>query len=321
MKCSKRRLIEFSEAEISLLFVSMEPSKQRDMSRNSSSGFCQEHEYRSCLHIFFALFLVYIFLIPLFIFVLYLGYHRRKKLRSGSRSETSSHSDVFTYNMTAMELGSYTGACLFLHGVFACKITYLSLGLFIFSTVSPGPNLFHVLTCVDRYLAVVHPVTYMKLRQSGWVRIRNIIIGSVWLICFGSVNLIDFISVWIIFNVIILIVSCAVIGFCSLSVLCVLTRPGPGDTGGKRVHTDQTKKRAFHTITIIMLSLSTRFLGTLLYLISLGSSKISLSEHCIIIWSLAWFAIPSSLVLPLLFLHRAGKLSLCKTKQQRGTER
>ncbi|KAJ4926971.1 hypothetical protein JOQ06_014712 [Pogonophryne albipinna] len=60
---------------------------------------------------------------------------------------------------------------------------------------SYGESLFHVLTCLERYLAVVRPIIYLRLRNVQGVRIRNISIG--------------------------------------LSVLCVLIRPGPGN--GERV--------------------------------------------------------------------------------------
>ncbi|KAI9531410.1 hypothetical protein NQZ68_041621 [Dissostichus eleginoides] len=90
----------------------------------------------------------------------------------------------------------------------------------------PSTALFHLLTCVERYLAVVHPITYLGLRQGGGVRIRNISIG--------------------------------------ISVLYVLKRPGPGEVGGNRKRVDQSKQRAFYTILSITGVILLRFGGNLI---------------------------------------------------------
>jgi len=107
-----------------------------------------------------------------------------------------------------------------------------------------------------------------------------------------------------------------VVSFCSLSVLWVLIRPGPGEDGRDRQHADQSKRRAFHTITVIMGVLWLRFAGVL------AAVLISNTKHipslCAVGSSVAWLTMPGSLVLPLLFLHRAGKLPGCKLSAESG---
>ncbi|XP_056225891.1 uncharacterized protein LOC130164919 [Seriola aureovittata] len=197
----------------------------------------------------------FVLLLPLFTFVLYMGYQR-------SLSK-SSHSDVFTYNVVALETLSILGFFCYCGGALADSMIAVLVGSCMFSITSAGQNLFHVLTCVERYLAVVHPVTYLGLRQSGGVRIRNISIGCVWLICFGTLS--GFILLDRSFTGVaascLLVFSLIVVSFCSLSVLCVLIGPGPGDVGGDRERVDQTKRRAFYTITVIMGALVLRFMG------------------------------------------------------------
>ncbi|TNN38146.1 hypothetical protein EYF80_051684 [Liparis tanakae] len=78
-------------------------------------------------------------ILPLCVYVIYLGFQRWRQQRSGT---TMSHSDVFTFHMVVVEL------------------------------------FFHTLTCVERYLAVVHPVTYLGLKKGKGIRLRNISIGS-----------------------------------------------------------------------------------------------------------------------------------------------
>ncbi|CAJ1048238.1 hypothetical protein GBF38_004938 [Xyrichtys novacula] len=154
-------------------------------SSNSTSHYWQS--LRACFPIFVAIFLCYIlFFLPLLISVLYEGYRRWRKQHSGTTSGTASHADVFTYHMVAMELISVCGSCFYCYGESSNHMVVFMVGMYLWFIIVPGQSLFHILTCVERYLAVVHPVTYLRLKQSGGVRIRNITIGCVWLISMPS---------------------------------------------------------------------------------------------------------------------------------------
>ncbi|XP_059210254.1 uncharacterized protein LOC131989092 [Centropristis striata] len=285
------------------------------MSANSSSNSSLKPPTDDCLEITNSLFmstalcLAYLLLLPLFILVLYMGYRRRRKRPAAS---ATSHSDVFTFHMVSLELISFLGSCFYSYGVYTSQDVMTVLGGKAFSIISPGQTLFHLLTCVERYLAVVHPVTYLGLRQAGGVRIRNICIGCVWLMSFATVGLAMYrnfatVPYFLFFGVCFLVVS-----FLSISVLCVLIRPGPGEVGGNRDHIDQSKQRAFYTILAIMGTLFARFLSALVFGGLSFTSVLNICDKRFIMWSTAWFYLPSSLVLPLLFLHRAGKLPGCK---------
>ncbi|KAK2863359.1 hypothetical protein Q5P01_002892 [Channa striata] len=115
-------------------------------------------------------------LLPLSLLVLFLGVQRWRRQRSFA---TTSHSDIFTYNSAALELIYVLGVISYYCGKEFRVLELMTLGyLYFFSPVLPGETCFHILTCVERYLAVVHPVTYLTLRQSGGVRIRNISVGT-----------------------------------------------------------------------------------------------------------------------------------------------
>ena len=107
------------------------------------------------------------------------------------------------------------------------------MGFFLWNLTWYVKTFFHMLTCVERYLAVVHPVIYLSLRRERGIRIRNISFGCVWLLSFGA-SLISFDNVLVNMDVSLFIFSLFVISFCSLSVLCVLIRPGPVEQGGDR---------------------------------------------------------------------------------------
>ncbi len=288
-------------------------------SSESSLHLLHEYCFESRLgnFIFTAFFVAKIFLLPLFILVLYVGHQRWRQQRSVSAAATMSHTDIFTYNMVALELISVLGCCFYCCGALTDIQSIIRVGTDMFSVTSPGQTLFHLLTCVERYLAVVHPITYLGLRQSGGVRIRNISIGCVWLLCFGLLGLNNVLTkdLTSIAGSCLLVFCLVVFSFCSLAVLWVLIHPGPGEVGGDREHVDQTKQRAFHTITAIMGALFLRFVAILVASVMYASV---LTHRCVVGSSSVWLTLPGSLVLPLLFLHRAGKLPGCKHNTQSG---
>ncbi|XP_035849445.1 uncharacterized protein LOC118493511 [Sander lucioperca] len=247
-------------------------------------------------------------LLPVCILVLYLGLQRWRRHRSTSATATTSHSDSFTYHMVTMELLGVFGYTLCCCGIYGDHVNLFFVGFFLWSFNWYGEIFFHILTCVERYLAVVHPVTYLSLRGERGIRIRNISIGCVWLLSSGATGL-SFDTVLLVMDFSLLIVSLFIISFCSLSVLCVLIRPGPGEQGGDRERVDQSKQRAFYTIMAILVVLLLTCSGNL---VELYLCVLSEDIECVLAMSLFWFNLPSSLVLPLLFLHRAGILACRK---------
>ena len=251
-------------------------------------------------------------LLPLCIFVLYLGLQRWcQQSSTSSAASTNSHSDIVTFHMVVMELICFLGFNFCIYAVYVENYKMLSVGFVIWCFAWYVQNSLHILTCVERYLAVVHPVTYLNLKGQRGVRIRNICIGCVWLLSFAMSYLPD--DLTLVFDLGLMIFSLIVVSFFSLSVLCVLIRPGPGEQGGDRTIVDQSKRRAFFTIVAILGVLLVRcfviLVRTVFYLLDQ-------SEGCVLIVAEVWFTLPSSLVLPLLFLHRAGKLACCKNNNK-----
>ncbi|XP_068443439.1 uncharacterized protein [Clinocottus analis] len=246
-------------------------------------------------------------ILPLCIYVIYLGFQRWRQQRS---SLTMSHCDIITFHVVVVELMNIAGAITTL----TCLREALTVGVFILSINITGQVLFHTLTCVERYLAVVHPVTYLGLKKGKGIRIRNLSIGCVWLLSIANIGVLFLEEKKIVGILFLCVLSFIflVISFCSLSVLYVLIRPGPGAGGEGRQRVDQSKMRAFYTIVAILGALVLRVGGTTVQSVVDISPDVGESEKCIVFLSLSWFTLPSSLVLPLLFLHRAGKLLCCK---------
>lgn len=259
-----------------------------------------------------------LFLFPLYILVLHTGFKQWRRQRSAPAG-TMSHSDFFTFNMMAVELLGVLESAVLSFSNFTRNTTLLMSGLMLFSVTVPGQILFHILTCVDRYLAAVHPVRYMHLRERFGVSVRNVVTVCVWLLCFGWLGLGKFedFKTFYSFLALVGVSTCVSLFFC-VAVIRVLTRPGPGEAGRRHDRADQSKQRALHIICSVTAVLLLRFVGLVISMSLHSVADLSPRLLCPLLDSGVWFLVPSSLVLPLLFLHRAGKLTCCRSGSESG---
>lgn len=255
--------------------------------------------------VFTSFFICYSLCLPLFIFVLWQLSHRR------SASGETRDSDVFTLQIVLLQIIGELAISLYCYGAFSHTSAAVSVGFIVFSSIAPGETMLHVLTCVERYLAVFHPVTYRGLRRSGGVMIRNISIGCVWLLCVAVSGASIDQLVNIIITFLLLVVASVTVTYCSISVLFVLIRPLPGEVGRVRKKVSRAKQKAFYTILVILATLLIRFLSYLVYTVVYILLFEDTNDPCIFFWCVNWFCLPSILVLPLIFLQRIGKLPRC----------
>lgn len=254
-------------------------------------------------------FIVHIFLLlPLSVFILFHGIQLWRQ-RPASAAPMS-HSDCFTYHVVYMELINIFGIIVLLFALDVKDPNFYLVYTCVTCVIWHGQTLFHLLTCVERYLAVALPVMYMKLKNRAGVRWRNILILCVWFLCFSAaaVLLINRLVI-IIFDFCLMVFVLAVVSFCSASVLRFLILPGPGELKGNRERVDQSKQRAFYTIVFIMAVLLLRFCWGMVWAFV---DLLDNSFGCLMMACSVWFQLPSSLVLPLLYLHRAGMFRICK---------
>ncbi|CAJ1048235.1 uncharacterized protein LOC121177444 [Xyrichtys novacula] len=254
-----------------------------------------------------ALFCAHLSLLPVFILVFYVGYRGKRGQHS-----VSSPSDLFTYHAVALQLNEFLGFIMFCWGSFQYLIIIQLFGLNVTNIAVMGKDLFHLLTCVERYLAVVHPIFYRRLKQRNGVRITNISIACAWVLSFTTLVPVRESSTDLRFILIFILTTLflASTSFCSISVLCTLKHQGPGKMGGNRERVDQSKQRAFNIIMAITGALLLKFGGGLVVYVMFKSRLFS--DGCASMLLICWLDLPSTLVLPLLFLHRAGKLQCGK---------
>lgn len=254
-----------------------------------------------------------LFVVPLCGLVIYISV--RHWLQNSSI--TASHSDHFTYQAVINKFLSLIGVILSLSGVAAGLNPMVYVGLFMLSSNTFVLMFFDTLTCMERYVAVIHPITYRNLKNVKGVRVRNAAIGCAWLLSFLITSLMNAKSE--VLNAIIFLfvtaLCIAIVFFCSLSVLFVLIRPGPGKVVGSKQQLDESKLRAFYTIVIILTVLLLRF-GTNLLLSSFYTLPVAAEDtKCHLILSFVWMTLPGSMVQPLLFIQRAGWFACCKSNK------
>ncbi|KAK2863389.1 hypothetical protein Q5P01_002922 [Channa striata] len=292
--------------------LSLLPLYPSNFSYEISTSPCFRSEISIC--IFSVLFIINLLLLPLFIFVLCVGYRQWRQQRSTS----TTHSNLFIYHSIAMELNVFFGFTSFYCGGYFNVPGIMLIGLIIWTITYLGQGLLHILTCVERYLAVVYPISYLHLRQAGEVTIRNISVGCVWLLTFAWLLMCYLLSsnLYFILHCCCTMFVFVVITFCSISVLCALKRPGPGEVGGNKKRIDQSKQRAFVNILLITGVLLLRYVGKMICFMIFNLTEVEPSNICVALLATVCLDLPSSLVLPLLFLQRVGKLQCCKPNSE-----
>nr|XP_061814836.1 nociceptin receptor-like [Nerophis lumbriciformis] len=243
--------------------------------------------------------------LPLSLRVLHLGLQR-----AIFTATTLSYSDCFVLNLAAMELIGVAAYALGIYGINTSAYQLTRAGFIIQFFPWYGQIVVSVLTCVDRYLAVVHPVAYLRFKRQQSVRYVTIAFPWLWCSLGMYLSLLAFtkplLAACIGFSQVIFFLG--VISFCSLSAVNALKRPRPGQA--VRTVVDKTKRTAVRIILIITGVLVFKYTGYVLF--SGSSMVVHSSAVCRIFVVVKAFDFPSSCLLPLLFLHKAGKLNACK---------
>ncbi|MEQ2215573.1 hypothetical protein XENOCAPTIV_002864 [Xenoophorus captivus] len=168
--------------------------------------------------------------------------------------------------------------------------------------------LFQTCICLERYMAVVHPTLFIRLKP---LRYRLGFCLFDWLLI-----LLDFI--FPAFGLSLTVSACyfiaksllflTILSYCGIRVLLILKQPGPSI---RSENWNTMKRKAFKVIIItLMFNSTTQLLQTLM----LGPTVLSAS--LLVILQLTLFALSisiiSSFITPLVYLHRAGKLPCIK---------
>ncbi|XDV38348.1 hypothetical protein PO909_007787 [Leuciscus waleckii] len=171
-----------------------------------------------------------------------------------------------------------------------------------------GRPLFQCLICVERYLAVVHPVTFLKFKP---LRYRVICCIAAWIITLASCLFCMFIVISLntspharLFTVQFLLFPFVQLFFL-VAVLIGLKQSGPGENDKEKVN--QMKRRAFNHILITTVAVVIIFVPYKISAFILTQQHISALQF---IASIGYLL--DGFVQPVLFLRRTGKIT-CST--------
>ncbi|XP_039545571.1 C-C chemokine receptor type 8-like [Pimephales promelas] len=168
-------------------------------------------------------------------------------------------SEFFNLNLSVFE------DVLSLNSLFALlAIRFPSLNIishFLVGLSTTGRPLFQCLICVECYLAVVHPVTFLKYKP---LRYRVICCTAAWIIIIGSclfsmiflVFLSEMAHTW--FYTLHFLLFFFVQMFFLVAVLIALKHSGPGERGQE----NPIKRRAFYLILLTTINLSIIYVPT-----------------------------------------------------------
>lgn len=187
---------------------------------------------------------------------------------------------------------------------------------FTFSLSWTGRSLIQTCICIEQYVAVLHPVTFLKYKGINY---RTTAIVAARLIASGyglyEVYFLTFTSA--IFNSA-FIVAVAVISFCCVSVLCALKHPGPGDThitaqAGRHIR-NQQKKNAFNVIFSALLIILLTYVpqGFLSIFTVIKIHWVLLS--CNVVPFMTSLSMLSLIITPLLKMYKEGYLKKYPTQ-------
>ncbi|XP_052443606.1 uracil nucleotide/cysteinyl leukotriene receptor-like [Carassius gibelio] len=208
-------------------------------------------------------------------------------------------SEFFIFNLSICEICNCLNNLICIFDRFIpCK----HLGSFLSGLAITGSPLFQCLICVERYLAVLHPVTFLKYKP---LRYKLICCSMAWIITLGSclscMLTFVFFYVYVCFFSLQYMFFISFQLFCLVAVLRALKQSGPGERAREREEENHMKRRAFYLILITTVSMVITYVP---YIIA-GFTFILTQHHIRELFSFSIICnVLAGFVQPVLYLHR-----------------
>uniref|UniRef100_W5LX93 G-protein coupled receptors family 1 profile domain-containing protein n=1 Tax=Lepisosteus oculatus TaxID=7918 RepID=W5LX93_LEPOC len=221
----------------------------------------------------------------------------------------SSTSDIFTANLALIDILFCSMITLeIINTFFTIQKKIIDAMLFFWGFSEMGGPLFLTCVCVDLYLAVLHPITFMKFRDHKWKAVCSAV-AWVFTISYSTslvtfpIKYMEIIFPVILFSVLIVIV------ICNISILRALKESGPGS---QEVH--PVKKRAFNSVLAIFMTIMTCYFP-IVFAFAVKNRVSQYIFSCYIMPLPLSFMCVGRCIQPFLYMYRVGKLFFSKRKE------
>lgn len=249
----------------------------------------------------------FILVVPILFLVLYLGLQQWQQ----HSAEGTTNADIFTIHLAIIEVFGTFGSMVACTGIFKWDFTLLIIGMGIFNLTWYGETYFHILTCMECYLAVVYPIRYQSLRREWGITIRNVSLACVWLLSSAGVVMMIINEIFAIMDIVVCILSFVIMIYCGLSVVYTLGKKSQ-EKNGNNDRGCKTKLKAYHIFLAMIAVILMRLFVSIIW----SCFNISKQNICHTIIFETWLSLPGRLMLPVHFLHRAGIFSCCKNDEK-----
>ncbi|KAM8828642.1 LOW QUALITY PROTEIN: proteinase-activated receptor 3 [Spinachia spinachia] len=164
-------------------------------------------------------------------------------IRSDKRD--SSTSDIFIFHLAVLDVFFCLTPPLELANIVFLNTSSTYVLRFFYGIKDTSP-LFLSCICLDRYMAVVHPITFAELKDRHH---RAALAAAVWLVilAYAAAKCADSIANFDVVFTATILAAFAFMVFCNIAILLALRRSGPG-----RDEMHPVKKRAFKMVLIIL---------------------------------------------------------------------
>ncbi|KAI4876721.1 hypothetical protein NFI96_000425 [Prochilodus magdalenae] len=182
--------------------------------------------------------------LPLNVYIIVLLFPRRGVMEA---------SDVFSWNQAVSEIVFVLFGPVHTLCSISFSLCIYELFGFLFGISSSSRCLFQSCVCLEWYLAVVHPVTFLRYKP---LRYRVGCSIAVWMcsLAMGVIYSSMLLSLPFVVFAVIYLVALMVDGFCCVSILRKLREPGPGDMERDAGEMDAAKKKAFQVVSVNLLA-------------------------------------------------------------------
>ncbi|XP_026989312.1 hydroxycarboxylic acid receptor 2-like [Tachysurus fulvidraco] len=219
------------------------------------------------------------------------------------KSEGST-SDVFIFNLAAQD----TFFCLMTPIELTNRLYLDHWGIWHLQHFAYGVKdttpLFLTCICLDRYMAVVHPIVFTNIRDN---RIRKGISALVWVMILAyaiTESILGVMSVTKVFSSLILS-SFFIMVFCNISIIWVLRK----SVAGKETM-NPVKKKAFKMVVILLAIIVFNYLPPVA-LMPFASTYTFIQMNCQISVSVFSIMDLSSTIDPILYISKTDKMNFC----------